>query len=116
MKRFDENMRMVIQGDVCFTRVDDVDDGLVKMAPENGMLIVAHSETGHNHAFLEEDGVEVLDDPDNPFVSWLNVLVESDLKHYRSFDNHETIKFPAGKYRINRQREYTPEGYRRVAD
>ena len=38
------------------------------------------------------------------------------LEHERSFDTHETIEFSPGTYRIRRQREHTPEGYRRAAD
>jgi hypothetical protein len=41
---------------------------------------------------------------------------DTELKHLRSFDTHESLSIPEGLYRINRQREYTPEGYRRAAD
>jgi gentisate 1,2-dioxygenase len=117
MKIFEKDMRMVIQGDVAFTRVDDLEEKeFTTLKPEQGQLVVAHSETGHHHAFLENDDVEVLEDPDNEFVAWLRVTADSALKHYRAYDNHETIKFTPGIYRINRQREYTPEGFRRVAD
>ena len=117
MKVFEKNMRMVIQGDVAFTRVYDLEDkNFVPVNAEQGRVVVAHSETGHHHAFLENDNVEVLDDPDNEFVSWLRVTANSALKHYRPYDEHETIEFTPGIYRINRQREYTPEGFRRVAD
>ena len=117
MKTFEKNMRMGIQGDVAFTRVDNLEDKeFTQLEADQGHLVVAHSETGHNHAFLETDGVEVLADPDDEFVSWLKVTADSALKHYRSYNKHETIKFTPGIYRINRQREYTPEGFRRVAD
>ena len=32
------------------------------------------------------------------------------------FDTHEPIMLDDGIYRLRRQREYTPEGYRRVED
>lgn len=34
----------------------------------------------------------------------------------RSFDTHESILLKGGTYEIRRQREYTPEGWRRVED
>jgi hypothetical protein len=39
-----------------------------------------------------------------------------ELRHLREFDTHEPIAFTPGKYLARRQREYTPEGWRRVED
>ena len=52
------------------------------------------------------DGIEILPVPD----------IFTLLEHLRSFDTHETIKLPVGTFEIRRQREYTPEGWRRVED
>ena len=38
------------------------------------------------------------------------------LEHLRSFDTHEPILFEKGAYQVRRQREYIPEGFRRVED
>ena len=38
------------------------------------------------------------------------------LEHLREFDKHEPILFEPGVYHVRRQREYTPEGFRRVED
>jgi hypothetical protein len=38
------------------------------------------------------------------------------LDHKRTFDTHESILFEPGNYKVRRQREYTPEGFRRVED
>ena len=116
MKTFNKDTKMAIQGDIAITSLNALPEGLKTSAGENGVHILAHSETGHNHEVMEAD-VQFFDDTENELVSYL--VVEKDgveLKHNRSFDTHETISFDAGIYRINRQREYTPEGYRRVAD
>jgi hypothetical protein len=36
--------------------------------------------------------------------------------HLRSYDMHAPITIKPGIYELRRQREYTPEGWRRVAD
>lgn len=108
---------MGIQGDVAFTRVDELPEGLVESKTEDGKLIVAHSETGHNHAFDDNDNVTVLEDPSDPLISYIQVSKEAaDLVHYRSYDTHETVRFEPGIYKVNRQREHTPEGWRKVSD
>jgi len=38
------------------------------------------------------------------------------IEHHRLFDTHEAMEIKPGIYEIHRQREYTPEGYRRAAD
>jgi len=107
----------VAQGDVTLKPVDSIPEGLNRQTPQNNQLIIAHSETGHNHAIDYSDEVDVYDQDE--FVSYVhnrsdNVIV---LKHHRSFDTHGPIGIPPGqKAKIIREREYTPEGYRRTID
>ena len=84
---------------------------------ENGKFILAHSETGHHHIIAERPGVEFFASED-PLISYLHVIdsVEITLEHERSFDTHEALLLKGGTYEIRRQREYTPQGWRRVAD
>lgn len=105
------------QGDLLIRRVEKLPDGLKKMKPEKGNFIVAHSETSHHHVIAERPGVEVFDSAD-PLVSYLTVIdqVEVTLEHLRNFDTHESLTIKGGTYEIRRQREYVPEGFRRVAD
>lgn len=103
------------QGDLLITRVDAIPQGLEPMKAEHGDYVVAHSETGHHHVLPEGD-VNVFQAANDDFVLYLVVNNETELKHLRSFDTHESLKVPPGMYRINRQREYTPEGFRRAAD
>jgi hypothetical protein len=116
VQQFTSDMKLGIQGDVSFTRIDKIPEGLKRLEPENGHLIVAHSETGHHHAFLMNDDVEVLEDPNDPLVAYLDVKAPVDLDHHRQYDTHTTVRFDPGLYKINRQKEHTPEGWRRVAD
>lgn len=101
------------QGDLNIFAVDEIPDGLNEAKPENGQHVLAHSETGHHHV-IDGNTARVFNEDD--FVSYLDVERPSNVVHMRSFDTHETIQLPEGKYRITRQREYTPEGFRRAAD
>lgn len=49
-------------------------------------------------------------------LSYLRVSGETTLEHLRDFDTHEPLSLPPGNYEVRRQREYTPEGWRQVAD
>ena len=103
------------QGDFLITRIESLPDHLVKQDDEKGNYIIAHSETGHNHVMKSED-VDFYQSANDEFVAYLHVKKETDIVHLRSFDTHSPITVPPGLYRINRQREYTPEGYRRAQD
>lgn len=108
------------QGDILIRRIDKLPDGVKEMSAEKGKFVVAHSETGHNHVIAERQNVKLFAGED-PMVSYLQVVEATDaaetlLEHLRSYDTHETISIPPGIFEIRRQREYTPEGWRRVED
>lgn len=108
------------QGDLLIRRIDKLPAGIQAMKPEGGNFIVAHSETGHHHVIAERSGVSVYTSND-PLVSYLQVIeateqAETLLRHLRGHDTHETIAISPGIYELRRQREYTPEGWRRVED
>jgi hypothetical protein len=103
------------QGDMLITKIDKLPEGLKPMETEGGNYVLAHSETGHHHVVTPSD-VDAFEAANDPFVMYLVVNKDTELKHLRSFDTHESLSIPEGLYRINRQREYTPEGYRRAAD
>lgn len=93
-------------------RVDSMPLGLKKIERENGKIVLAHGEvTGHAHAIdcesadhYGEAGADVT------YLEIKEALAA--LRH----EEHSTINLPAGHYRIVRQREYSPEAIRRVAD
>lgn len=117
MKTFN---KCAAQGDLMIRRIDSIPSSATTVVAENGNFVVAHSETGHHHVIAERPGVKYYTTGD-PMISYLEVIEATDatetlLEHLRSYDTHETIKIEPGNYEIRRQREYTPEGWRRVED
>ena len=117
MKAF---QNMAAQGDILLIKIDALPKGVVAVEPENGRHIVAHSETGHHHVIERERAGAVTTMYRLPEEIYeLFLVVEGGptlLEHERPFDTHEPIQLGEGIYKVRRQREYTPEGYRRVAD
>jgi hypothetical protein len=105
------------QGDCWIRRVQSIPASALKTERKPGEpAIVAHSETGHHHAILN-DSVSLFEMPDNPLICYLQVDGDyADLLHHRSFSTHDGIRFTTGCYQITRAREYTPAGWRRVQD
>jgi hypothetical protein len=107
--------RPSFQGDVCVRRVEHLPAGLKPAVPSNGCHVIAHSETGHHH-IIKERAAQLLIDETNAFLAYLDIAEPTELLHLRSFDTHESLLLPPGKYEIRRQREYVPKGWRRAAD
>lgn len=112
--------RIAAQGDILLIKVNSLPKDAKPVKAEKGCFVVAHSETGHNHIVKERPNVQYYTSND-PMISYLQVIEATDtsetvLEHMRGFDTHESIKLDAGIYEIRRQREYTPEGWRRVED
>jgi len=111
--------KMAAQGDFVIIKIAELPDNIKAVAPEQGQIVVAHSETGHNHVMeasrvqayeLETDlGVDL-------YEMFLKVEAPTPIEHLRSYHTHESIMVDPGIYRIRRQREYTPEGWRKAAD
>lgn len=115
--------RIAAQGDVLFYRVVALPKNAVERK-RTGPLVVAHSETGHHHA-IDSKAVSHFEVPGDPLVCYLRLddglgdLGGVDVVHHRSFDTHETIRLlgvPGDIWQVRRQREWSPEGWRRVAD
>lgn len=112
--------KMAAQGDLMIRKIESLPVGVKPENAEKGVFVVAHSETGHNHVIEATPNVQLYTTGD-PMISYLQVIEATDeaetiIKHLRSFDTHEPIKIDPGIYEIRRQREYTPEGWRRVED
>lgn len=106
---------MVRQGDVLIERIGAVPKNAVARARDNGRIILAYGEvTGHAHAIddsLTDQRAAIYDDPSgNGFI--LSVESLTGVVH----EEHGRIDLPVGTYRVTRQREYTPEAIRNVAD
>jgi hypothetical protein len=108
------------QGDLLLRRIDKLPAGIKTAQAKDGQFVVAESETHHHHVIDARPNVKVYDTED-PLLSYLEVIEATDatetlLRHLRGHDTHETISIPPGVYELRRQREYTPEGWRRAAD
>ena len=113
MKKFN---KVCAQGDVYITKIaDGVPANAVEVHPEGDHIIVTHSETGHHHV-MEKDSVKMYTLPNSIMDCLLVVENPTALRHLRDYDTHEPILFEKGTYRVRRQREYTPEGFRKVQD
>ena len=106
------------QGDLLLRRIDTLPPQAEAVKAKAGAYVLAHSETGHNHVVMERPNVTLYQDRANLFRSWLVVSGDEAVKveHQRSHDTHEAIQIEPGIYEVRRQREYTPEGFRRAAD
>jgi hypothetical protein len=98
------------QGDVLVQRVTSIPNGATPVARDNGRIVLAYGEvTGHAHAIAEAE-VTMLEVDTG--IRYLDVQMESFLRH----EEHATIALSPGFYKVVRQREYTPEAIRNVAD
>jgi hypothetical protein len=108
------------QGEMYIRRVPNFkENGRKAVNPDNGKFILAHSETGHHHV-IDASRVEVFEQTENvpEGMGILQMIVKepASVEHLRSTDTHEPLFLTEGNWEIRLQREYTPEGYRRVAD
>lgn len=95
------------QGDVLVEEIQTLPDGLT---PIKGEVILAYGEqTGHCHRITNRVAKFFENATGERFLS---LSKQCDLKH----EEHATIPLPPGKYRIQIQREYSPEAIRNVAD
>lgn len=107
---------MCAQGDVIFRRIAAFPEGVEEKKSE-GLIVVAHSETNHHHA-IDPSEAKLFNTLDrNPMVCYLAIDGEhADVVHHRPHDTHETVRLLKGLWEVRRQREFTPEGLRRVED
>lgn len=123
-----ENKGLSFHGECAIVKADlmgetKLPDDAVEVKPDmRGRLTIAHSESGHDHY------VDVLDSPQtkfyrtkNPLINYLDVAFDTHalLKHAKPIgqtDRHLDQRLEGGLYRINIQREKTPEGWRKVED
>lgn len=93
------------QGDLLFLWQETRPQANVKVRP--GTVIVAGEATGHAHRL---QAGTILEAPDG--VLYLKVTQTTQVVH----EEHGPITLDPGWWRVVRQREYTPEALRTVAD
>jgi hypothetical protein len=97
------------QGNVFVERVLRPKGKLERQPPEGGRVVLAHGEsTGHAHAVSAAHAVMYA----VAGVMYLRVLQRTKILH----EEHAPVDLETGWHRITRQREYSPEAPRNVAD
>lgn len=120
-----ENNGLGFHGECTIVRADligevELPSDAVEVKPDGqNRLLVAHSESGHHHYI--DGGSATLYETSNPLVKYLNVEADTYalLRHAKPVthkDRHQTQKINPGLYKVNIQREMTPEGWRAVQD
>jgi hypothetical protein len=98
------------QGDVLIERIERIPVAAVKQ-PARERIILAYGEaTGHHHS-LDIGAADWWKLGEEQF---LDVAGPAPAKVVHQ--EHHEIELPAGRYRVTRQREYSPERIRNVAD
>lgn len=100
------------QGDLLIVRCDTIPAHVVPENPEDGRLILARGEaTGHHHSLPHMRGVVLFRDV-GPGALYFSAETPVSLDH----QEHSTINFAPGAYKVLRQRTYHAGMARRVAD
>src|SRR5262245_21222255 len=101
---------MYRQGDILLVPIGDVPPHVKPIEREDGRIVLAKGETtGHAHVVVEEDVQFVLTSTGKRI---LISRVPFTLRH----EEHGTLTIPSGAFEVVRQREYTPQAIRVVAD
>lgn len=96
------------QGDVLIRRIGKVPSGPRK--PQQDGCLAYGEVTGHAHRVSDLQEAELFHVGDGMYLSVGENGVS--IQH----EEHSTINLPPGNYEIVRQREYSPEAIRNVAD
>lgn len=93
------------QGDLLIVKVEKIPEGTVK---QKSRILAEGEATGHMH---ELDSGEVYEKEGILYFK----VVQGELS-ILNHPEHKAITFEPGEYKVIRQREYEPNGWRRVAD
>lgn len=116
--------RVAFQGDVCIKRLRCLPRGVRQnfKRVDTARKVVAHSETGHHHV-IDDTGVVMFESPTDPLIAYLMLdsVTETRLVHLRGHDTHGALSLACrgtekAVFKVTRQREYTPQGWRRAQD
>lgn len=109
------------QGDVLIERIQTI-PATAKLQLRSRKVILAHGEvTGHHHALETKDPSdwwkgEIAPTLEKPSTLAGELFVSLTKGGTVTHQEHAPIELPAGNYRVSRQREYSPEEIRNVAD
>jgi hypothetical protein len=94
------------QGDIFIVKTDSIP---TEAKEQEAGIIVRGEVTGHTHRISDGAKAALMVAAG---IAYIRAQEATDIVH----DEHSTITLPPGDYRAFRQREYTPEGWRQVAD
>lgn len=110
------------QGDVLIERIATIPAN-AKQQKKSKRIILAHGEvTGHHHQLETRDPADWWKEGEIPATNEKPSQLAGELfvslpsGGVVTHQEHSKIELPKGKYRITRQREYSPEAIRNVAD
>lgn len=110
------------QGDVLIERIDIIPPKAEKQK-QSTSIILAHGEvTGHHHRLETEDPAdwwkqgEISTSNEKPSILAGEVFLDLSKGGSVTHQEHARIDLAPGKYRVTRQREYSPEEIHNVAD
>ena len=98
------------QGDVFIERVSIIPKTATKQAVKGAVILAEGEATGHAHA-IRSKSVSLYRTPE--LATYIEVEEAVALLEH---EEHSTIALGKGMYRVKRQREYSPEAIRNVAD
>ena len=116
---------MFRQGDVLIIPIaGKLPQGLKPVEREQGRVVLAHGEvTGHAHAIRERNAFLYQEDVKEKPRTFLHIVQPEGALHNAKnssvglrHEEHAKVKLKPGLYEVRRQREYTPEEIRNVAD
>lgn len=108
-----DKRELLRQGDVLLVPIEEVPEGAKPVPRVGGRLIAAEGEaTGHAHAIVDESAELVTAEGAEELYLLVHGSKPVELVH----EEHGTVSVPPGSYEVRRQREYTPEENRMVAD
>jgi hypothetical protein len=100
------------QGDVLIQRVGKIPGQLKRQKPIGGRIILAYGEvTGHHHS-IKADAADWWKRDGDESEQFVTVHEPTEVVH----QEHSPIALSPGRYRVLRQKEYTPAAIVNVAD
>lgn len=105
-------------GENLFISVPEIPKG-ARLVEQGNNLVVAHSETGHNHTLtLPKTSEAFIKIFELDGVTYLDVPLEAKLQHQKTVEAHPTLTMKKGFYRklVDQEFDYGAKLLRRVMD
>jgi hypothetical protein len=105
------------QGDVFFLKLDAAIPRTAKRVEAvDGRHVLAQGDSASGEHFVAARGVALLSGDDDR-TAYLRIEAPGvEVVHGRAADQHESLFLAPGDWLVRRQREHTPDGFRRVED